>query len=117
MWNNSVPAAMKAWIDQIIAPGIAYDFENGVIQPRHKIKKVILLASSGDAFRQDDEADLLTRQVEVTFGKIGVEDISVAWADGQFGMIYSDSESRKLMALEAAEELAEDLADLADVAS
>lgn len=112
MWNNSVPAAMKAWIDQVVAPGISYDFNNGTPLPLHKVKKVILLASSGEAFRQDDDADLMTRQIEVTFNKIGIDDISVAWADGQFSMLYSDSETRKLMALEAAEELAEDLEEI-----
>ena len=71
----------------------------------------------GETFRQDDEKDLLTRQIEVTFGKIGIDDISVAWADGQLSMLYSDSETRKLMAMEAAEELAEDLADLVSTAA
>jgi FMN-dependent NADH-azoreductase len=117
MWNNSVPAAMKAWIDQVITPGITYEFNNGVPLPLHKVKKIILLAASGETFRQDDEKDLLTRQIEVTFGKIGIDDISVAWADGQLSMLYSDSETRKLMAMEAAEELAEDLADLASTAA
>ena len=76
-----------------------------------------MLTASGEAFRQDAEDDLMTRQIEVTFGKLGIEDISIAWADGQFNMLHSDSETRKLMAMEAAEELAEDLADLAITAS
>ena len=39
MWNNSLPAAMKAWLDQVVAPGITYDFNGGDYRPLHKVKK------------------------------------------------------------------------------
>lgn len=112
IWNNAVPGVLKTWMDQLIAPGITYDFNNGNPLPLHRIKKVILLVSSGEVFMQDDPNELLTRQIEIVFSKIGIEDISVAWADGQYNMVYDDTETRKLMAMEAAEELAEELADL-----
>lgn len=112
MWNNAMPGALKSWVDQVIAPGIAYSIEGEKKTPLHQVKKVILLASSGEAFKEDDPNDLLTRQIELVFGGIGIDDISYSWADGQYSSVYSDSETRKLMAMESAEELAEELQDL-----
>ena len=43
------------------------------------------------------------------FSFIGVTDIEVAWADGQDAMTHKDGTERKAMAVEAAQELAEDL--------
>jgi FMN-dependent NADH-azoreductase len=113
MWNFSVPAIMKAWMDQILCPGLTFSIspEEGV-KPLHKIKSVVLLVASGSVYKEDDARDALSTQVRSAFGFIGIDDIEIVWADGQNTLFNMDSNERKEMALEAATETAEDIAEL-----
>lgn len=111
MWNFSAPAVMKAWMDQVLAPGHVFDLTDDGPKPLHKIKTVVLLVASGGIYKEDDERDALSRQVSAAFGFIGISDIRIAWADGQNPLFFSDSATRRDMAVEAAEELAEELAE------
>jgi FMN-dependent NADH-azoreductase len=113
MWNFSVPAIMKAWMDQILCPGLTFSIspEEGV-EPLHKVKSIVLLVASGGVYKEEDERDALTRQVRSAFGFIGVEDLEIVWADGQNPLFNMDHEQRKEMAIEAAAEIAEDIAEL-----
>jgi FMN-dependent NADH-azoreductase len=113
MWNFSVPAIMKAWMDQILTPGLTFSIspEEGV-SPLHKVKSIVLLVASGGVYKEDDERDALTRQVRSAFGFIGIEDLEIVWADGQNPLFNMDHEQRKEMALEAAAEIAEDIAEI-----
>ncbi len=109
MWNFALPAIMKAWIDQVMAPGLTFELSKNGIKPLHKIKEVVLLVASGGSYKYDDPRDALTKQVEAIFGFIGIENIQIAWADGQNPLFIQNGEERKQMAIEAAEEIAEDL--------
>ena len=109
MWNGGPPAIMKAWLDQLINPGIAYEQTAEGIKPLHQLRKVVLLVASGDVYKEGDPRDGITPIINNSFGAIGVTDIETAWADGQNTLVYSDSEERKQFAIEAAEEIAEDL--------
>ncbi|WP_372807232.1 FMN-dependent NADH-azoreductase [Pontiella sp.] len=113
MWNFGVPAIMKAWIDQVLCPGLTFDIskEDGV-QPLHKIKSVVLLVASGGVYKEDDDRDALTRQARHAFDFIGIDDIEIVWAEGQNPLFFDDCDERKELALEAAGEIAEDIADL-----
>jgi len=113
MWNFSVPAIMKAWMDQILCPSLTFTIspEEGV-KPLHKIKSIVLLVASGGVYKEDDERDALTRQVRHAFGVIGIDDLEIVWADGQNPLFNMDHEQRKEMAIEAASEIAEDIAEL-----
>lgn len=111
MWNFSVPGIMKAWIDQIMAPGLMFELSEEGRKPLHNITSVVLLVSSGGVYKENDERDALTRQVNAAFDFIGITDIRIAWADGQNPLYFSDSAVRRTMAFEAAEEIAEELAD------
>ena len=114
MWNFSVPAILKAWVDQVFTPGRAFEvLKNKGILPKHKIQKMVLLVASGGAYKEGDERDSLTSQIESLFAWVGIRDISIAWADGQDVFLFDDSEQRKLFAREAAEEVAEEVASLA----
>ncbi len=110
MWNGGPPAIMKAWIDQVVNPGIAYDTTPEGMKPLHQLRKVVLLVASGDIYKEGDARDGITPVIQNSFGSIGVTDIEVAWADGQNAQVYTDSAERKQFAIEAAEEIAEDLA-------
>lgn len=113
MWNFSVPAIMKAWIDQVLCPGLTFSIskEEG-IQPLHKVKSIVLLVASGGVYKEDDERDALTRQVRSAFGFIGIEDLEVVWAEGQNPLFFDNHEENKEIAIEAAGEIAEDIADM-----
>lgn len=113
MWNYTIPAILKAWMDQIFIPGRTFDIlKNKGILPKHKVKKLVLLAASGGVYKEDDPRDSLTRQIEKLFEWVGIYDVNIAWADGQDSFLYRDSETRKEFATEAAEEIAEDIAEL-----
>lgn len=113
MWNFTVPAIMKAWMDQVLCPGLTFKIspQEGVT-PLHKIKSIVLLVASGGVYKEDDERDALTRQVRSAFGFVGITDIEIVWADGQNPLFNMDHEQRKEMAIEAASEIAEDIAEL-----
>ena len=113
MWNFSVPAIMKAWMDQILCPNLTFTIsaEEGV-KPLHKVKSVVLLVASGSVYKEDDDRDALSRQVRHAFDFIGIDNLEIVWADGQNSIFNMDSDARKEMALEAAAETAEDIAEL-----
>ncbi|MDK2858808.1 MAG: FMN-dependent NADH-azoreductase [Verrucomicrobiota bacterium] len=111
MWNFAAPALMKAWMDQILAPGLMFELTDEGPKPLHNITSIILLVASGGVYKEDDERDALTSQVRAAFGFIGISDIRIAWADGQNPLFFSDAEIRRDMAFDAAEELAEELAE------
>lgn len=113
MWNFTVPAIMKAWMDQVLTPGLSFTIspEEGV-KPLHKVKSIVLLVASGGVYKEDDDRDALTRQVRHAFGFIGIDEVEIVWADGQNPLFNADSDERKEMAIEAATEAAEDIAEL-----
>jgi len=111
LWNFSMPGGMKLWIDHIIAPGLTYYLDGQARKPLHKVKRMILIVASGDPFQEGDDTDALTPAITNAFRAIGIDDISLAWADGQDPAVCRDSEERKKMAEEAVEEHAEEVAD------
>lgn len=111
MWNFSAPGVMKAWMDQVLAPGLMFEISENGPKPLHNITSIVLLVASGGVYKEGDERDALTRQVTAAFGFIGVTDIRIAWADGQNPLFFSDSQLRRDMAFDAAEEIAEELAE------
>ena len=113
MWNFAVPAVMKAWMDQILCPSLTFTIspEDGV-KPLHKVKSIVLLVASGGVYKEDDDRDALTCQVRGAFGFVGIDDLEIVWADGQNPLFNSDCDARKEMAIEAASEIAEDIAEL-----
>lgn len=112
MWNYSMPAMMKSWLDHVLSPGLLFEFaEDGSKKPLHQLKKLVLLVSSHEVFAEGDPRDALTPAIEHSFEDIGVEDISLIWADGQNPKKYVDFQHRKEIAVEAAEELAEEICE------
>jgi len=112
MWNFSMPAIMKAWLDQVVAPGATFDFEEGAIKPLHHIQKLVLLIASADEFKEDDVRDGLTRELRATFEFIGVTDIAIVWADGQHGHGEDEAKEHKDIAIETAQDIAEEVAEM-----
>lgn len=112
MWNYAVPAIMKAWIDQLLTPGITFNMEKDGPKPLHHLKQIVLLAASGGIYKEDDPRDCLTAQIREAFSFIGIDNVTTAWADGQNPLFFEDYEIRKNLAIEAAQELAEEVAEM-----
>ena len=113
VWLNSMPAILKAWLDQVLVPGKMFNFGPDGLVPSHHLRTVVLLVSSDQVYKEGDLRDGLTPALRAIFAYIGVEDIQIAWADGQDASRHFDSNERREMAIEAAREIAEDIADLA----
>ena len=113
VWLNSMPSILKAWLDQVVVPGKMFTFGPDGLTPSHHLKTVVLLVSSDQVYKEGDIRDGLTPAIRAIFAYIGVEDIQIAWADGQDASRHFDSAGRRDMAIEAAREIAEDIASLA----
>jgi FMN-dependent NADH-azoreductase len=112
MWNFGMPAIMKAWLDEVMVPNALFTIEPDGVKGLHQIRRVILLISSGAAFKEGDPTDALTPEISAIMNYIGITDIMSAWADGQNPVMHGDHADRKAMAIEAAQELAEEVADM-----
>jgi FMN-dependent NADH-azoreductase len=112
MWAGGPPAIMKAWIDQVVQPELMYTMGTEGIKPLHQLRKVIMLVSSGDVYKEGDPRDGLVPCIRNTFGFIGVTEFEIAWADGQDASIWPDAADRKQAAIDMTEELAEETAEL-----
>ena len=113
VWLNSMPSILKAWLDQVLVPGKMFSFGAEGPIPTHHLKTVVLLVSSDQVYKEGDLRDGLTPALRAIFAYIGVDDVQIAWADGQDASRHFDSEQRREMAIEAAKEIAEDIATLA----
>ena len=113
VWLNSMPSILKAWLDQVLVPGKMFTFGGEGLIPTHHLRTVVLLVSSDQVYKEGDVRDGLTPALRAIFAYIGVDDIQIAWADGQDASRHFDSEQRREMAIEAAKKIAEDIATLA----
>ena len=113
VWLNSMPAILKAWLDQVVVPGKMFSFGSEGLVPTHHLRTVVLLVSSDQVYKEGDLRDGLTPALRAIFAYIGVEDLQIAWADGQDASRHFDSNERREMAIEAAKEIAEDVAAMA----
>lgn len=105
MWNFSLPAVLKAWIDMVLMPNHTFAIGAGGVKGMHKIRKVVLLAASGGTYADGDPRDCLRAEIKAAFGFIGINDIAVAWAQGQNPFFFADHAARKTAALKEAEAL------------
>jgi FMN-dependent NADH-azoreductase len=71
-----------------------------------------MLVSSGGVYKEDDDRDALTRQIRHGFEFIGINEIDVVWAEGQNPLFFDNSEENKAVAMEAATEVAEEIAEI-----
>ena len=113
VWLNSMPSILKAWLDQVLVPGKMFTFGAEGLVPTHHLRTVVLLVSSDQVYKEGDVRDGLTPALRAIFAYIGVDDLQIAWADGQDASRHFDSEQRREMAIEAAKDIAEDIASLA----
>ncbi|MCG8325658.1 MAG: NAD(P)H-dependent oxidoreductase [Thiotrichales bacterium] len=94
VWNSSIPAILKAWIDFIIAPNQTYRFGPDGIEALHRIQGLLLLVSSGGLRDKVNSDDHFLAIHTAPFRYIGIQDIDVIWADGQEPKLFEDQQQR-----------------------
>jgi len=84
MYNFTVPAVFKAFIDLIVVPGKTFSYENGVPKALLTKKKAYVLVASGGNYEQPPMAnmDFLEPYLRTIFGFLGVTDITFIRASG-----------------------------------
>jgi FMN-dependent NADH-azoreductase len=87
MWNLSIPASLKAWIDMIVREGRTFAFtEAGVAPLLPPGKKVFVFSARGGAYPADSPLQALDHQepyLRAILGVIGLTDVEFIHADRQ----------------------------------
>jgi FMN-dependent NADH-azoreductase len=86
MYNLNVPAALKAWIDQIVRVGKTFGKGPNGLEGLLKGKKARVVVASGSDFRPGTPAagyDFLTPYLRGILGFIGISDIEFVYAHSQ----------------------------------
>ena len=83
MYNLSIPAALKAWIDQIVRVGRTFTFANGSFKGLTPARRVSVIVSSGSDFRPGTPGEgynFVEPYLRALFGFIGITDVRFVYA-------------------------------------
>ena len=80
IYNFSIPAALKLWVDQVARAGLTFRYtENGPVGLLEGKKAVILVASGGT--QVGSNIDFATPYLKHVLGFLGIHDVEVVAAD------------------------------------
>lgn len=80
IYNFSIPAVLKAWIDQIARAGVTFKYgENGPVGLLEGKKVIVTVASGGTAIGSD--YDFATPYLKFALGFLGITDVTVLGKD------------------------------------
>ena len=80
IYNFSVPAAMKAWIDQVARAGVTFKYSaEGPVGLLEGKRAIVLVASGGT--KSGSDIDYATDYMRHVLGFIGIKDVEVIAAD------------------------------------
>ena len=83
MYNLSIPAVLKAWIDQIVRVGRTFAFEGGAFKGLARATRVTVIVTSGSDFRPGTPAEgynFVEPYLKALFGFIGIPDVRFVYA-------------------------------------
>jgi FMN-dependent NADH-azoreductase len=80
IYNFGVPAALKAWIDQVARAGRTFRYTDSGPVGLLKHKRAIVIVASGGT-RLDSDIDFATPYLKHVLGFIGIHDVSFIAAD------------------------------------
>jgi FMN-dependent NADH-azoreductase len=83
IYNLSIPAALKAWIDQIVRVGRTFEMKEGGYQGLARSKRAIILVASGSDFRLSSPAgayNFLEPYLRAVLGFIGITNVEFVYA-------------------------------------
>ncbi|UWQ18743.1 FMN-dependent NADH-azoreductase [Jannaschia sp. M317] len=102
IYNFGLPAALKAWIDQVARAGVTFHYtENGPVGLLDGKRAIVALASGGT--KAGSEIDFATPHLRQVLGFLGIEDVTFVTADvqGARGEEARDEAERQIAALAA----------------
>lgn len=91
MYNFSIPAVLKLWIDQIVRAGKTFAYENGAPVGLLGDKKATFLVASGGVYDQGTPMAVMNfvePYLQSMFGFLGVTDASFINAGGTVKLQY-----------------------------
>ncbi|CEF97492.1 NADH-azoreductase, FMN-dependent [Ostreococcus tauri] len=84
MYNFGVPAALKAYFDQVARAGVTFKYnDQGVPEGLLKGKKAFIVVTSGGVPMNASGMDFMTPHVVTFLGLLGITDVSVIDASSQ----------------------------------
>ncbi len=102
IYNFSVPAALKGWIDHVARAGLTFKYtENGPVGLLEGKKAYVLMASGGTEVAS--EIDFASGYLRHVLGFIGIQDVEIVAADRlMMDPARKDSAEKKLDAMKDA---------------
>ncbi len=84
MYNFSIPAVLKAYIDMIVRAGVTFSYSSTGLEGLLKNKKVIVVTASGSDFSRPAMKgyDFLEPYLRAIFGFIGITDVTFIKSHG-----------------------------------
>ncbi|MCX6954934.1 MAG: NAD(P)H-dependent oxidoreductase [Verrucomicrobia bacterium] len=86
IYNLSLPAALKAWIDQIVRVGRTFAMGQGGFEGLAKNKRALVIVASGSDFRPTSPGgayNFLEPYLRAVLGFIGITDVQFVYAHSQ----------------------------------
>ncbi len=83
LYNFSIPAVLKAYIDQIVRVGRTFAVEEGGYRGLVQGKKLLIISAQGGDYREDSPAhryDMQIPYLKLIFGFLGITDVSTVIA-------------------------------------
>ena len=80
IYNFGVPAALKAWVDQVARAGVTFKYTENGPQGLLEGKRAILVVASGGTAAGSD-IDFASGYMQHVMGFIGITDVTVITAD------------------------------------
>jgi len=95
MYNFSVPAIFKTYIDAIVRPGLTFSFAGGAPQGLLKNKKAIVITASGGDYSQEPmkNMDFVEPFIRVIFSFMGITEVTFIKAHGNDPATKASSEA------------------------
>ena len=91
MYNFSIPAALKAWIDLVARAGLTFRYtENGPVGMLENKKAYVMLATGGTSI--GSEIDYASGYLRHVLGFLGIHDVELISAER---MNFNDAESKQ----------------------
>jgi FMN-dependent NADH-azoreductase len=84
MYNNTVPSALKAWIDHIVRPGLTFSFRPDSFEGLLTGKRAFVVTASGAVYTTGPRVseDFLTPYLKHILGFIGITDVTFVHGEG-----------------------------------
>lgn len=97
IYNLSIPAALKAWVDQIVRYGRTFTMENGGYQGLASGRRAIVIVASGGDFRPGSAGasyNFVEPYLRALFGFIGITQVEFVYAHSLAGDASTVEQSR-----------------------